>query len=58
MDSRFYPRVEADVSKLVAELRNVFDQDYEVQRCTFRQLRLYKRESLARCAILPAYLRR
>jgi hypothetical protein len=31
MDSRFYPRVEADVSKLVAELRNVFDQDYEVQ---------------------------
>ncbi len=31
MDSRYYPRVEADVSKLVAELRNVFDQDYEVQ---------------------------
>jgi hypothetical protein len=31
MDSRYYPRVEADVFKLVAELRSVFDQDYEVQ---------------------------
>ncbi|HEV7472879.1 MAG TPA: hypothetical protein VGN90_02450 [Pyrinomonadaceae bacterium] len=31
MDSRYYPGVEADVSKLAAELRNVFDQDYEVQ---------------------------
>jgi len=31
MDSRYYPGVEADVFKLVAELRNVFDQDYEVQ---------------------------
>ena len=31
MDSRYYPGVEADVSKLVAELRNIFDQDYEVQ---------------------------
>jgi len=31
MDSRYYPGVEADVSKLVAELRSIFDQDYEVQ---------------------------
>ena len=31
MDSRYYPGVEADVSKLVAELRTLFDQDYEVQ---------------------------
>ena len=31
MDSRYYPGVEADVSKLVAELRNIFDQNYEVQ---------------------------
>ena len=31
MDSRYYPGVEADVSQLVAELRNIFDQDYEVQ---------------------------
>ena len=31
MDSRYYPGVEADVSRLVAELHNVFDQDYEVQ---------------------------
>jgi hypothetical protein len=31
MDSRYYPGVEADVSKLIAELRNLFDEDYEVQ---------------------------
>jgi hypothetical protein len=31
MDSRHYPGVEADVSQLVAELRGIFDQDYEVQ---------------------------
>jgi hypothetical protein len=31
MDSRYYPGVEADVSKLVAELSGLFDQDYEVQ---------------------------
>jgi hypothetical protein len=31
MDSRYYPGVEADVSRLVAELRTIFDQDYEVQ---------------------------
>ena len=31
MDSRYYPGVEADVSRLVAELRGIFDQDYEVQ---------------------------
>jgi hypothetical protein len=31
MDSRYYPGVEADVFKLVAELRTIFDQDYEVQ---------------------------
>ncbi|MDQ2938303.1 MAG: hypothetical protein M3R67_12480, partial [Acidobacteriota bacterium] len=31
MDSRYYPGVEADVPKLVAELRDLFDEDYEVQ---------------------------
>lgn len=31
MDSRYYPGVEADVSKVVAELRTLFDEDYEVQ---------------------------
>lgn len=31
MDSRYYPGVEADVQNLVAELRNLFDEDYEVQ---------------------------
>ena len=31
MDSRFYPGVEADASQLIAELRGVFDRDYEVQ---------------------------
>ena len=31
MDSRYYPGVEADVAKLVSELRALFDQDYEVQ---------------------------
>ncbi len=31
MDSRYYPGVQADVQKLVAELRNLFDEDYEVQ---------------------------
>jgi hypothetical protein len=31
MESRYYPGVEADVSTLVAELRNIFDNDYEVQ---------------------------
>ena len=31
MDSRYYPGVEADVHKLITELRNLFDQDYEVQ---------------------------
>jgi hypothetical protein len=31
MDSRYYPGVEADISKLIAELRSLFDQDYEVQ---------------------------
>ena len=31
MDSRYYPGVEADVFKLVAQLRTIFDQDYEVQ---------------------------
>jgi hypothetical protein len=31
MDSRYYPGVEADVPKLIAELRNLFDEDYEVQ---------------------------
>jgi hypothetical protein len=31
MDSRYYPGIEADVSKLIVELRNLFDADYEVQ---------------------------
>ena len=31
MDSRYYPGVEADVAKLMVELRNLFDEDYEVQ---------------------------
>ncbi|MDQ6653044.1 MAG: hypothetical protein M3Y84_09900 [Acidobacteriota bacterium] len=31
MDSRYYPGVAADVSKLIAELRGLFDEDYEVQ---------------------------
>jgi hypothetical protein len=31
MDSRYYPNVEADVPKLNAELRRLFDSDYEVQ---------------------------
>ncbi len=31
MDSRYYPGVEADIPQLSAELRNLFDSDYEVQ---------------------------
>src|SRR3989440_1266362 len=31
MDSRYYPGVEADIPRLMAELRNLFDEDYEVQ---------------------------
>ena len=31
MDSRYYPGVEADVPKLLVELRSLFDEDYEVQ---------------------------
>jgi hypothetical protein len=31
MDNRFYPKVEADVPQLVAELRHIFDAAYEVQ---------------------------
>jgi len=31
MDSRYYPGVEVDVNKLLVELRNLFDADYEVQ---------------------------
>jgi len=31
MDSRYYPGVEADVPQLSAELRNVFDSEFEVQ---------------------------
>jgi hypothetical protein len=31
MDSRYYPGVEADTSTLVAELRKIFEDDYEVQ---------------------------
>ena len=31
MDSRYYPNVEADVSQITAELRSLFDSDYEMQ---------------------------
>lgn len=31
MDSRYYPGVEVDVHKLITELRNLLDEDYEVQ---------------------------
>ena len=31
MDSRYYPGVEADVAQISAELRNVFDSEFEVQ---------------------------
>src|ERR671933_2714944 len=31
MDNRYYPGVEADVPQLVAELRGIFDDAYEVQ---------------------------
>src|SRR2546427_8737567 len=31
MESRYYPGVEADVTKLMVELRTLFDEDFEVQ---------------------------
>jgi hypothetical protein len=31
MDNRYYPGVEADTTQLIKELRNLFDEDYEVQ---------------------------
>src|SRR6266571_8461387 len=31
MESRYYPGVEADVIKLMTELRSLFDEDYDVQ---------------------------
>lgn len=31
MDNRYYPGVEADAAQLMAELRNSFDSDYQVQ---------------------------
>ena len=31
MDNRYYPGVEVDVTNLLAELRNLFEDDYEVQ---------------------------
>jgi hypothetical protein len=31
MESRYYPGVEADVIKLMTELRTLFDEDYDVQ---------------------------
>src|SRR6267143_6705217 len=31
MESRYYPGVEADVIKLMSELRSLFDEDFEVQ---------------------------
>src|SRR5881394_3304575 len=31
MESRYYPGVEADIIKLMAELRDLFDEDFEIQ---------------------------
>ena len=31
MESRYYPGVEADVIKLMTELRDLFDEDFDVQ---------------------------
>ena len=31
MDNRYYPGVEVDITQLTAELRQLFDEDYEVQ---------------------------
>src|SRR2546430_11162149 len=31
MESRYYPGVEADVTKLTTELRDLFDEDFEIQ---------------------------
>src|SRR6476660_9794103 len=31
MESRYYPGVEADVTKLMTELRDLFDEDFEIQ---------------------------
>src|SRR5258707_7044817 len=31
MESRYYPGVEADVIKLMTELRSLFDEDFDVQ---------------------------
>ncbi|MFN2514965.1 MAG: hypothetical protein ABR556_02025 [Pyrinomonadaceae bacterium] len=31
MDTRYYPGVEANLPRLIAELRGLFDKDYEVQ---------------------------
>src|SRR5881397_3114691 len=31
MESRYYPGVEADVVKLMTQLRSLFDEDYDVQ---------------------------
>src|SRR5229473_4631702 len=31
MDSRYYPGVEVDIPRLMTELRNLFDEAYEVQ---------------------------
>src|SRR5205809_3126230 len=31
MESRYYPGVEADITKLTTELRDLFDEDFEVQ---------------------------
>jgi hypothetical protein len=58
MDSRYYPGVEADVSKLVAELRKILSRIVKCKLCTSLQPLLCRRESLARCAILPASLLR
>ena len=52
MDSRYYPGVEVDVKKLLVELRNLFDADYEVQTMQVAATSVLQ-ASLARYAISP-----
>lgn len=38
MESRFYPGVEADIEMLLAELRILFDSDFEIQTMQIAQV--------------------
>ena len=38
MESRYYPGVEADVTKLTTELRDLFDEDFEVQTMQVKEV--------------------